>query len=300
MAKLTARERAQLPDRAFAYIDARGRRRLPIHDEAHVRNALARFGRVSFEDHAARDVARKRLLRAAKKYGIVPVGFIDGQVRTERLQAEIRARSTDPGSLPTGRVTFLLTDIESSTALLRQLGDDYSELLEGVRDVIRRTVVEAGGREIDARADEFFAVFEHPEGAVAGAVILQRSLGGRRWPGDVEVRVRAGIHTGRPTLTATGYVGLPVHTAARVCAIGHGGQVLATEAAKTAVRAPLPAGVRFRELGHYLLQGLPREQPLYQLQAAGLRDSFPSLRATINSPGTQATSEPGGRGEVAE
>jgi class 3 adenylate cyclase len=296
MAKLTARERAKLPDRAFAYIDARGRRRLPIHDEAHVRNALARFGRVSFENDAARDVARKRLLRAAKKHGIVPVGFIDGQVRTERLQAEIRARSTDPGSLPTGRVTLLLTDIESSTALLRQLGDGYSELLEGVRDIIRRTVMEAGGREIDARADEFFAVFERAEGAVTGAVTLQRTLREARWPGDVEVRVRVGIHTGRPTLTATGYVGLAVHTAARVCAIAHGGQVLVTEAAKSAVKPPLPAGVRFRDLGCYLLQGLPREQPLYQLQAAGLLDSFPSLRVTIKSPG-RTTAEPVGRGE---
>jgi len=92
MPKLTARERAHLPDSSFAYIDARGRRRLPIHDEVHVRNALARFNRVSFEDDAARDRARRRLLRAAKKYGIVPVGFIDGQVQSERLQAEIRAR----------------------------------------------------------------------------------------------------------------------------------------------------------------------------------------------------------------
>lgn len=293
MAKLTARERAQLPDRAFAYIDSSGRRRLPIHDEAHVRNALARFGRVPFEDDAARDGARKRLLRAAKKYGIVPVGFIDGQVRTERLQAEIRARSTDPGSLPTGLVTFLLTDIEGSTALLRQLEDDYSELLEGVRDLTRRALKEAGGREIDARADEFFAVFERAEGAVAGAVALQRSLRGEMWPGDVEVRVRVGIHTGRPTLTATGYVGLPVHTAARVCAVGHGGQVLVTEPAKTAVKQPLPTGVRFHELGRYLLQGLPRELPLYQVRAAGLRDSFPSLRATIKPPQTPTTSEPG-------
>ena len=292
MAKLSGRERAKLPDRAFAYIDSHGRRRLPIHDEAHVRNALARFGRVSFEDDAARDLARKRLLRAAKKYGILPVGFIDGQLRTERLQAEIRAGSTDPASLPTGRVTFLLTDMERSTALLQRLGDDYAGLLAGVRDVIRRAVRQAGGREIDARADEFFAVFERAEGAVAGAIGLQRALRHRRWPGDVEVRVRAGIHTGRPTLAATGYVGLAVHTAARVCAIGHGGQVLVTEAAKASVKQSLPAEVRFVELGRYLLQGLPRELPLYQLRGAGLLDSFPPLRATIKPPGTPAEGRP--------
>src|SRR6187200_3699722 len=108
MAKLSARERANLPDRAFAYIDSDGRRRLPIKDEAHVRNALARFGRVAFEDDAARDRARQRLLNAAKRFGIMPVGFID---------REIRGKSSIV--LPTGAVTFLLTDIEGSTALLQ-------------------------------------------------------------------------------------------------------------------------------------------------------------------------------------
>src|SRR6266566_1193883 len=87
MSRLDASKRARLPDSAFAYVDSRGRRRLPIHDEAHVRNALARFGRVSFEDDAARERARKRLLNAAKKYGIVPVGFITGQFQSERRHA---------------------------------------------------------------------------------------------------------------------------------------------------------------------------------------------------------------------
>src|SRR6266487_3219434 len=87
MARLKTSERALLPDSAFAYVDSRGRRKLPIHDEAHVRNALARFGRVSFEDEAARERARERLLNAAKKYGIVPVGFITGQLRSEGRHA---------------------------------------------------------------------------------------------------------------------------------------------------------------------------------------------------------------------
>jgi hypothetical protein len=107
--KLSARQRALLPDKAFAYIDAEGRRRLPIHDEAHVRNALARFDRVAFEADADRDRARGRLLNAAKKYGIVPVGFITGQLQSERS-----ARSLDFSAFPTGVVTFLLTDIEAS------------------------------------------------------------------------------------------------------------------------------------------------------------------------------------------
>src|SRR3989442_10541478 len=86
MAPLDERTRARLPDGAFAYIDSRGTRRLPINDEAHVRNALARFNQVRFENEAARDRARARLLRAAKKYGIVPVGFMTGQLQSQSRQ----------------------------------------------------------------------------------------------------------------------------------------------------------------------------------------------------------------------
>ena len=87
MSHLSARKRARLPKRAFAYVDSKGRKRLPIHDEAHVRNALARFNQVTFEDEAARERARQRLLVAAKKYGIVPIGFMAGQLRSQMSEA---------------------------------------------------------------------------------------------------------------------------------------------------------------------------------------------------------------------
>src|ERR687892_953768 len=87
MAKLDSSKRARLPNSAFAYVDSRGTRRLPIHDEPHVRNALSRFNQVKFEDDATRERARKRLLTAAKKFGIVPIGFITGQIEEERTHA---------------------------------------------------------------------------------------------------------------------------------------------------------------------------------------------------------------------
>src|SRR5207302_9775911 len=87
MTYLDGKTRALLPNSAFAYIDSRGRRRLPINDEAHVRNALARFNQTSFEDEAARDRARTRLLKAARKYGIVPIGFMTGQLQSQSRQA---------------------------------------------------------------------------------------------------------------------------------------------------------------------------------------------------------------------
>ena len=146
MSQLTAKTRAQLRNAAFAYVDSTGRRRLPIHDEAHVRNALARFNQTRFEDDAARERARKRLLTAAKKYGIVPIGFITGQLATERLEGESRARAEVVRGLPSGQVTFLLTDIEDSTGLLRLLEDRYANLLGDVRRLLRRAVQRSGAR----------------------------------------------------------------------------------------------------------------------------------------------------------
>src|SRR2546421_9778951 len=125
MPELDGKARAQLPDSAFAYIDSRGRRRLPINDEAHVRNALARFNQTTFEDEAARDRARTKLLKAAKKYGIVPVGFMTGQLQNVRIRGEVEARASEVRTLPTGIVTFLLADIEDSTGLVRHLSDRY-------------------------------------------------------------------------------------------------------------------------------------------------------------------------------
>src|SRR3954452_20417605 len=108
MPPLGANERANLPDSAFATTDRRGRRPLPIHDAAHVRNALARFSQVAFEDEGARDRARNRLLRAAMKHGIMPIGFVSAQLEPQR-------------KLPQGDITFLLTDLEGSTELLGRL-----------------------------------------------------------------------------------------------------------------------------------------------------------------------------------
>ncbi len=278
MALLGARARKYLPDTAFAYVDSKGQRRLPIHDESHVRNALARFNQVRFEDAAGRERARRRLLTAAKRYGIVPIGFFAGQLEAERQEGEFRARAGVAHDLPTGQVTLLLTDIEDSTGLLRRLGDGYVGLLGEVRRLLRRAVQRAGGREVDVRADELFAAFKRPGGALHAALAMQRRLASHAWPDGARVRVRIGIHTGRPTLTDSGYVGLPVHTAARICAAAHGGQTLLSRAAMRAVEATVPPGVRFRALGRHRLHGLPEPEHLFQLNAPDLPTRFPRPR----------------------
>jgi class 3 adenylate cyclase len=268
MPPLRARERAQLPDSAFAYIDSKGRRRLPIHDASHVRNALARFGQVAFEDEAGRDRARSRLLRAAKKHGIMPIGFISAQLQPQR-------------KLPTGNVTFLLSDIEGSTELLARLDDKYAAMLSDIRRLVRSAVRGAGGHEVSARGDDVFAVFDHPPGAVEGALAIQRAMRDRDWPGGGEVRLRIGLHRGRPELTDTGYVGLSVHAAARICFAAHGAQIVMSAAVSSAVAESLPEGVTVTELGAWRFRGLPEPIAMFQVQAPDLPHDFPPLRSAV-------------------
>jgi class 3 adenylate cyclase len=251
MASLKQSERSRLPDGAFAYIDSRGRRLLPIHDEPRVRNALARFDRVTFEDEAARNRARLRLLKAARKYGIVPDGFVAGQLEPQR-------------KLPTGTVTFLMCDIAGSTALLARLGDGYSGLLSVVRRILRGSVRKAGGYEVDARADEFFAAFATAELALRAALGAQAALRDQAWPDGASLSVRMGIHTGRPTLEAAGYVGLAVHTVARICALAEGGQILASRVAVNAAGESIAGWIELDSIGEQRLRGLP--QPIELLR----------------------------------
>jgi class 3 adenylate cyclase len=264
---LRAKERRALPDSAFAYIDSQGRRRLPIHDASHVRNALARFNQVKFEDDEARDRARSRLLRAAKKHGIMPIGFISAQLQQKR-------------KLPHGRVTFLLTDIEGSTELLHRLGDRYAPLLADIRRRVRTAVRDAGGREVDARGDDHFAVFEEASGALEAALAIQRAMA-ELGSGRDEVRLRIGLHRGQPALTDTGYVGISVHAAARICFSAHGGQIVLSSAVQKAISEGLPEGVSLTDLGAWRFRGLPEPIEMFQVQAPGLATDFPPLRSAV-------------------
>jgi len=277
MAQLPGRKRSQLPDSAFAYVDSRGHRRLPINDAPHVRNALARFNQVVFEDETARERARSRLLRAAARHGIVPIGFVSGQLR-----------AAGPRSLPSGQVTFLMTDIEDSTGLLHRLGDGYSALLADVRRLLRLATRRHGGREIDARADEFFAVFKHATDGVQAAIRIQRAIRDHAWPGGAAVAIRIGIHSGRPTLTDAGYVGLAVHAVARVSAAAYGGQMLLSGAVLRALDGPPAPEIRLVELGVYRLHGLPDPEALWQVTVADLPVEFPPLRAVPAAPNLPA------------
>jgi DNA-binding NarL/FixJ family response regulator/class 3 adenylate cyclase len=191
--------------------------------------------------------------------------------------------------LPSGTVTFLFTDIEGSTQLLRTLRERYAEVLADHERLLRSAFGDAGGHEIDTQGDSFFFAFRKPKDAVLAAVAAQRALQSHRWPDGTEVRVRIGIHTGEATVTENRYHGLAVHRAARICAAGHGGQILLSQISQSLLEddeAELP-GLTLRDLGSQRLKDFDRPVGIYQLVAADLRTEFPPLRTLDTAPETQ-------------
>src|SRR5580700_3853734 len=179
--------------------------------------------------------------------------------------------------------TFLFTDIEGSTALLRRLRESlYAQVLADHRSLIRSGLTAHGGQEVDTQGDGLFAVFSSPSACLAAVIDMQKALDAHAWPAGEHVRVRMGIHTGEASKTATGLVGLDVHRAARVAAVGYGGQVLLSEAAATLVRDWVPAEAALKDLGVHRLKDLGRPERIFQLQAPGLQAEFPPLRSLGN------------------
>ena len=209
-------------------------------------------------------------------------GLMRLTVEATDLRDELRAHGGDVAGLPTGEVTFLFGDIEDSTRLLEELGESYATLLDDFRTSVVGIAGSHSGRVVDARADEVFLVFGSADDGVAAAAELQRRVAGARWPGDSSIRVRVGLHTGRPTLTGSGYVGVDVHRAARVMAAAHGGQVLASGAAFAARRR---GDGDLVSVGRYALRGLSGATELFELRAPGLDSPFPPLRAEPVSDG---------------
>jgi predicted ATPase/class 3 adenylate cyclase len=189
--------------------------------------------------------------------------------------------------LPIGTITFLFTDVERSTHLIGDLGDEaYAATLAAHRQALREAFERNGGVEVDTQGDAFFVAFGTAAGALAAAADAQAALE------QLPVRVRMGIHTGEPLLTDEGYIGLDVHRAARIAAVGHGGQILVSESTRSLVD-----GEALRFLGEHRLKDLTRAEPLYQLGDV----EFPPLRSLNATNLPVATSElVGRRRELAE
>ncbi len=183
-----------------------------------------------------------------------------------------------------GTVTLVFTDIEASTRLLEQLGDAYATLIADHHRIVDAASARHGGTRVDAAGDGLFISFTTAHGALRAVVESQRELGSNTWPADAAVRVRMGIHTGEPLSAATGYVGIDVHRAARICGAAHGGQILISQAARSLLGDSLPEDVVLRDLGDHRLRGIESTERLYQVVAPGLETDFPPVRSLDTLP----------------
>ena len=175
-------------------------------------------------------------------------------------------------------LTFLFTDIEGSTAMLRRLGDAYAQVLAGHHRLIREALAAHGGNEVNTQGDAFFAVFSSANACVSAAIAMQRALIAHAWPAGETVRVRMGIHSGEASRTAADFVGFDIHRAARIAAAAHGGQIVLSATTAALVRDSLPEGARLKDLGAHRLKDLGRPEQIFQLAAPGLPAAFPPLR----------------------
>jgi len=162
--------------------------------------------------------------------------------------------------LPGGTVTFLFTDIEGSTQLLQQLGDEYGAVVDAHRRIMRECMGARGGTEIDTQGDAFFFSFTRARDAAEAAVDAQRALAAQEWPQGNEVRVRMGLHTGEPQVGEHGYLGIDVVRAARICSAGHGGQILLSETTRALLGNTLPDGASMVDLGQQNLKDIQHER----------------------------------------
>jgi class 3 adenylate cyclase len=172
-------------------------------------------------------------------------------------------------ALPSGTVTFVFSDIEGSTALLKQLGERYDGVLSDHRRLMRECFTERGGVEIDTQGDAFFFAFPRARDAVEAAVEAQRAHAAHEWPDGRAVHVRMGLHTGEPAVGSEGYLGLDVVRAARLCTAGKGGHVLLSDTTRALVGASLPEGVSIFPLGERRLKDIDEPERVFELDIDG-------------------------------
>ena len=199
-------------------------------------------------------------------------------------------------------LTFLFTDVEGSTRLLRDLGTTYGLLIRIHRRILQTACSERSGREMGSEGDAEFFVFRHAEDAVAAAVSAQQKLERYAWPDGIRLRVRMGLHCGAATVSGGEYVGLAVHEVARICAAAHGGQVICSSAVVDGLDEVAP-DVGFSDLGSYRLRDIPDPWTLYQACAPGLEEHFPPLRGAVREGGSLVSiwrRVSGGAGEPGE
>ncbi len=181
--------------------------------------------------------------------------------------------------LPDGVVTFVFTDVQSSTRMWEESPEAMARAL-GLHDEIIDEAVEAhGGLSVKPRGegDSRFLVFSDAGNALHAIAQIQARLASADWTTPSPMRIRAALHTGTADLQLGDYYGSVVNRAARLRAIAHGGQTVMSRSTWDLVRDRLPDGVTVRDMGEHRLKDLTRPEHVYQLNVAGLPDAFPPL-----------------------
>jgi predicted ATPase/class 3 adenylate cyclase len=211
---------------------------------------------------------------------------------------------TEPVPLTRGTYTFLFTDIEGSTGLEGRIGRDrYSDLLDRHRALLREAWGAHGGVEQGTEGDSFFVVFPEASAAVEAAVAGQRAILAEPWPDDAPIRVRMGLNSGAAELSGNSLVGLSINRAARIAAVAHGGQVLASGLTRDLLVDHPIEGIRLLDLGEHRLKDLSAPVRIIEVLGDGLSSEFPPLRtldARPNNLPTQLTTFIGRDGELDE
>jgi predicted ATPase/DNA-binding SARP family transcriptional activator len=176
-----------------------------------------------------------------------------------------------PTDLPTGVVTFLLTDVEDSSGLWEADADGMADALELHDRVIAEKVEAFGGRLLKAKGegDATLTAFGRASDAVACAADLQRALRGASWPGGLDLRVRVALHSGEAHERAGDYFGPALNRAARLRGLARGGATVISQTTAEIVRDRLPAGVELVDLGRRTLRGLSRPENVFELRLSG-------------------------------
>ncbi len=179
-------------------------------------------------------------------------------------------------AVPTGNVTFLLTDIEGSTRYWDASQSDMRAALARHDALLARDIERHGGDVLTERGegDSFFAVFPTATGAVAAALAIQLAIGDEPWPERAPIRVRMALHTGEAGQDVRGP---DVNRSARLRSLAHGGQVLLSATTAALVRGELPDEASLQDLGLHRLRDLTIPERVFQLDHPGLRASFPPL-----------------------
>jgi class 3 adenylate cyclase len=180
--------------------------------------------------------------------------------------------------LPTGVVTFVFTDIESSTRLWEQYPQAMRAALTCHNAILRHAIETHDGVIFGTAGDAFYAAFSDAPAALAAALAAQRALCAQPWDEVGALRVRIALHTSAVELRDGNYFGPPLNRVARLLVAGHGGQTLLSLTTQELVRDDLPPGVALRDLGEHYLKDLIQPEQIFQLVATDLPADFPPLR----------------------